>query len=403
MSNEEETNENKEQEKQPESAPENFEDIVETQEAEVTSDVESVKEAGAGDVQEVEVIGGQPEEVEETKEVAEETSKEAEDAKEEYYEELRNNIPNFDDKAEEIKKETEASEEIQEEYNKKLKDIPNASNLAESFKTEENVKVVEKTEETQLNKKTFEEEVKDQVFNNLNEINGIALEALNESKGKGIAKLNDALEKLRRLINNNKKIIESDEKLKIMINAAKGTLEKAKSIIEEKSDKEKTEKLSTAEGIEEPSVKGEIDENIAMKTWLKEEQKKGEDTIATRYIKKKLSQKSLDSEKKSAQEDLDIEIEKAEAEEAIKTMIANADKALEYLKKSEESPSGKISSIKGASSLLENVVARCSNVVESNKELEVMILNRMKLLKNALKEQEKLQAENDKLAAKYNV
>ena len=109
MSDEEKitTSEGQEQIKPIVEIPKSLEKVIEIQGAEVAGDVKSVKEAGGKDVSKIEV-NGLPKDAKEVKEVIKKTSEEAEDAKEEYEEQLKN--------------------------------IPNAKDLTESFKTKENIK-----------------------------------------------------------------------------------------------------------------------------------------------------------------------------------------------------------------------------------------------------------------------
>jgi len=111
------------------------EDVLNSQEAKVGEAVSEVSEKVKKAVASVS-IDGSPEDTAEIKEAADATQKEAEKDKEEYYEELRRNIPNFDDKAEVIKKEVEFNDEGKEDYQEMLKDIPNANDLAKSFSEE---------------------------------------------------------------------------------------------------------------------------------------------------------------------------------------------------------------------------------------------------------------------------
>ena len=292
MSDKEEAiNESREQEKQPELAVETFEDVIETQKAEAADAVMGVKEAGEEEISRIET-DGLPEEVKEITEVAKEATEEATGAKEEYYEELRSSIPNFDDKVEEIKKEKEIEEgisvvaeetkespvvtEVKTETTENPENekscpkcgalFPGTANFCGKCGTEfektktEKVRDAEEVSEDQQREATEVEERKDgELFDRLIEIN-VSMKAIKmEDQEAAIELINNASSDLTLFIVNNQEAINNNKELYDMVKAAGASLKIAESIVD---SKEKNNELSAEDEAEEQFVK-EIDESQA--------------------------------------------------------------------------------------------------------------------------------------------
>jgi len=110
--------------------------------------------------------------------------------------------------------------------------------------------------------------------------------------------------------------------------------------------------------------------------------------------------KEFDIARAKIEESKTEEEKKADAKKVVDFAVNNANKSLDFLKKSEETPSGKMSSLKGAMSLLESSTEKYKDIINSDKELNGKLNSTRSEINYTLKEQKKLQAENDKLAAK---
>ncbi len=192
MSDKEETttNETQEQEEQQIESVENFGDVVETQEPEVISGVESVKKV-AIDIDRIEEDGS-PEEIQKIEDVSKETIEEAEDAREEYEEQIKS-IPNFDDKVEAIEKEvgennSEDSEKVdyrEEQESRNLKTVIIGLNFeVDSCETVEDLNDVKARLDNlgeEYNDNSELQEVSSRISDKMEKINRIDLE--NEDDG----------------------------------------------------------------------------------------------------------------------------------------------------------------------------------------------------------------------------
>lgn len=349
-------------------SPEDFKSVTEDQKIEVEGDMVEVKRVGADNIVAVE-NDGIDQEVGEMKEVIDETTEEAEEAKEKYEEDLKN-IPNAGDLAESFKTEKETEEAVVEELpvaakvktetTKNIEKEKSCPKCGARFSSSANfcgrcgakfeeteVKTVEpnvkKVSETQQPETTKAEKTEGrQISDRLSEFN-VSIEAINmKDKEAAIERINETYLKLKVFVSENQEAISKQE-LGAVANAIRSALIEAKRIIEERGNDETVENKSTIEDM------------------------------------------------------------KADAEKAVNFVVQNANKSLDFLRTSEETPSGKISSLIYTINSLNKITERYKDVIDGDEKLRVKLNSAIKEVNSVLKEREKLQTENDKLAKKYNV
>lgn len=113
--------------------------------------------------------------------------------------------------------------------------------------------------------------------------------------------------------------------------------------------------------------------------------------------------KEFDIARANIEESKTEEEKKSDAKKVVDFVVNNANKSLDFLKKSEETPSGKMSSLKGAMSLLESSTEKYKDIINSDEKLKGKLESTRSKINSALEEQGQLQDKNDELAAKYDV